>query len=223
MFESLGCALSSVSWLDKVGEYNSFNECVIDCFWQHQYAAYEYRDTRSLPQVEPFRLSFIWAPSLSKTSVKQFGKKRQRGYERAVVIDAHTFLNDRMREFFVNNTSSSANVIMFAELHWNHSVYTFWDQNGWAWVKAKDKPGFVLDLETQARRSAYKYLSSRRGIRVYELTQRQGIHAFHYTHQIPSDIVHTPTSAVTNSHWCTEMITWTILKQLLRDHRKHTT
>ena len=128
------------------------------------------------------------------------------------MIDPEAFLAPRVSQVLHETIHSGSGVhIVYAEMHWTTNHYSFLNLDEWKWVKPSEDPGYVASLKLRARKSAIRSLSLGKS-RVVEITTKGNEFVFEETIPVPGDILNPPFDALTDGHWCTEMISLAVWK-----------
>ena len=84
-------------------------------------------------------------------------------------------------------------------------------------MKPKYIPQLVNEYQRQARSAAYQFITSTQhdNLRAVELSTFDNLEPLPYTYLIPQMLLEPPVKIETKSHWCTELVSWTVLKVVL--------
>jgi len=179
------------------------------CTWEHGVVMHRV----SSPHLrEQFFVTFIWSPFLAKVSVREVYKKGHPEYKRLVIMDTSVFLGGQKSALLHDMHRTGGLCIMYAEKHWGDTKkYAFWDENSWMWVA----PPSPL-VQQRAREIAIRELDRLRGLKTVELTTDSGKYMMRPTYLLPESVLKPPVEHLVQNHWCTEMITYSVLLHILK-------
>jgi hypothetical protein len=217
LFETASCYLSSLPGviLNVTDDGEKESAACTDGCWQHNLKYISV--THAVNKDINFNLSFTWAPFLSRATIVDRGRDTKL-YERFVSIDRNQFLYESQRKKLMEHSGETQTlIVIYAEHHWNFSQYSYLDENAWEWVKPKYIPQLVNEYQRQARSAAYQFITSTQhdNLRAVELSTFDNLEPLPYTYLIPQMLLEPPVKIETKSHWCTELVSWTVLKVVL--------
>lgn len=177
------------------------------CTWEHGVQMTKVQR----PDKPAFFLVYIWAPFLLRVNVKENFQKDSDS-ERILMLDKNTFLSPVVFALLAETIRDYGGMcLIFAEMHWFYDVYTIFSESQWRWMKPSTDPFFFLETKVRAREAALRAVASL-NTTVIELVTNASEPLFKQTYVIPESVLDTPTPSFTNKHWCTEMVSWAVLK-----------
>jgi len=205
------CLLESMNFSLRL--VNTSTPCEgAQCTWEHGVRMHRV----SSPHLsEHFFVAFIWSPFLAKVSLREVYKKGHPEYKRLVIIDTSVFLGGQKSALLHDMHRTGGLCIIYAEHHWQYrtkkKTYAFWDENSWMWVAPSPL------VQQRARETAIRELDRLRGLKTVEITEQSGTYMMRPTYLLPESVlIGPPVEHRVQGHWCTEMITYSVLLHILK-------
>lgn len=177
------------------------------CTWEHGVLMHRVFDRH----LSEFFVTFIWSPFLAKVSVREVYKKGHPEYKRLVIMDTSVFLGGQKSALLHDTHRTGGLCIIYAEKHWRSRQYSFWDESAWRWV-ASPTPL----VQERARETAVRELERLQRLKIVELTTDSGKYMMQPTYLLPKSVLKPPVEHLVSDHWCTEMITYSVLLHILK-------
>ena len=128
------------------------------------------------------------------------------------IMDTSVFLGGQKSALLHDTHRTGGLCIIYAEKHWPDArTYSFWDESAWMWVA----PPTPL-VQERARETAVRELERLRRLKTVELTTDSGKYMMQPTYLLPKSVLKPPVEHLVSGHWCTEMITYSVLLHILK-------
>ena len=178
------------------------------CTWEHGVRMYRVSHTRLSGH---FFVSFIWSPFLAKVALRNVCDLpcTSRQEKRLVILDTSIFLGGRQSALLRETHRNGGLCVIYAEKHWQSDMYSFWNESAWTWVAPSPL------VEQKARATAVRELKRLRGLKTVELTTSADKHMMQSTYLLPKSVLEPPVEHLVKNHWCTEMISFSIMMHIL--------